>query len=527
MTLNSDTVTKVNPWKNVPKKLLPFIVKKVIAVHETVNGGTYYSLQGVGKNEAVVDPRHDMPMYQRMIELVPEIATLPKRESIILARYWSVTPCATTRVIGNGKKDVLVPQTITELPPVERDFPAWAKSDDDMQDFADACHTVWSPAIAGNFLDTTFGLPRSAWPDRQTCIDKIAAIMKATGEQARNTPAAKPLTEWDTFDKQQEVAIVDDPKTDELNAMLEGLTCESDDPPDELVKHWSQDGTLYRDIASLFEKRSNSAKFLTECMKLAKAWHGVESYTDITVSKEFFLSWLSEELARRFDAPKNEGETTVTEQPQNKAQEGQQSTQKIASAISLPEAPFSANFRLVDPHGIDIQFTIRAETVNDGVKRTNAAIDHLLANGYAANRQTPQLPPNVTPMPQPVSGTLPPPVSSPAAQPAANGTPDSKGRVPGMVGTTVITSVKVVKDDGKTIIELWAGGQYAEHRLQQSNEHAMVGNLTNWSALEVGTKYPVSWISDWVVGNKRAAKGAQNYYLNVTGIRAAAQQHAA
>ncbi len=53
---------------------------------------------------------------------------------------------------------------------------------------------------------------------------------------------------------------------------------------------------------------------------------------------------------------------------------------------ALPEAPFSANFHLFHKTGVNIQFTVRADTVSEGVKRVDATVDHLLKNGYTVDR---------------------------------------------------------------------------------------------------------------------------------------------
>jgi hypothetical protein len=57
--------------------------------------------------------------------------------------------------------------------------------------------------------------------------------------------------------------------------------------------------------------------------------------------------------------------------------------------VTLPESPFSANFKLIDKHGIEVQFTIRAESGAAGVPKVDAAIEYLLAHEYTTNRPAP------------------------------------------------------------------------------------------------------------------------------------------
>lgn len=119
-----------------------------------------------------------------------------------------------------------------------------------------------------------------------------------------------------------------------------------------------------------------------------------------------------------------------------------------------------------------------------------------------------------------------PPALSPAAPPTLPPTPqpadtsaDSKGRVPGQTGTSKITGVEKKKESGNVVIELWAAGKYAEHRLKLDTEHAFLRALGyDVDKMEVGERYAVNWIADWVVSGNRANNGQGNYYLNVTGI---------
>lgn len=129
---------------------------------------------------------------------------------------------------------------------------------------------------------------------------------------------------------------------------------------------------------------------------------------------------------------------------------------------------------------------------------------------------------NVIPMTQPAA-TLPMAAgqAAPVAAPVqtASGAPDKKGHVPGQTGTDTITGVKKTVDNGKTTIELWGGGRFAEHHLRRDSEHAMITALGyDVAAMVIGTTYPVNWKADWLVVAKQRNNG--NYFQDVVAIRA-------
>jgi hypothetical protein len=73
---------------------------------------------------------------------------------------------------------------------------------------------------------------------------------------------------------------------------------------------------------------------------------------------------------------------------QSEAPSAPNTPEKTVSSTSLPEAPFSANFKLLHSSGVEVQFTIRAASGSEGLPQVNNSISYLLEHGYSITRAT-------------------------------------------------------------------------------------------------------------------------------------------
>src|SRR5258706_915424 len=306
---------------------------------------------------------------------------------------------------------------------------------------------------------------------------------------------------------------VDDPATQALNAKLETLVG-ADDAPDELtIVIWSAvDAPIEkqqmlafkhyeRELHNIDLKADVTAhilKTLGEPLGSHIEAHGIaltcgklqEDLNSFTLSVDAIIS--NGKATPRDDSKINEAKPATTTnqlmQPPVQAEEKRNSGPVVKQGnVDMPQRllkVYPADFGSIIHKGIKFSVTLCSDdaTWEDAVALMDRFAVH--ADAITAECKVQSQPANVTALPQTSTAPALPP---PAGAPPAPGTPDSAGRVPGMIGNTVITGVKKVVNEGRTIIELWAGGQYAEHTLRQPNEHAFVGALTNLEALAVGT----------------------------------------
>ena len=240
----------------------------------------------------------------------------------------------------------------------------------------------------------------------------------AIREKAAATAASKgkpgELDVW--FPRDEEQKPVDDPKTDELMTSLEKLTSQ-----DELTKPtWSaiaakdiegQRIAAFKHFSREISSRDNPANVnqhllkalggipLEQCIKQ----NGIQTTVDyLQLYIENFTEM--EDTERHFkNTASNASEDTPpaigVHEMQYEAPSAQKSAEKPAPISQLPEAPFSANFKLVHKSGVEIQFTIRAASGAEGIPQIDKAIDYLLSSGYTTRQQAAQsLPPNATPI---------------------------------------------------------------------------------------------------------------------------------
>lgn len=378
--------------------------------------------------------------------------------------------------------------------------------------------------------------PFYAQPD---WYNKAAQALRDDARARDSKPKTGELDIWFPRDEPKETTV-DDPATDALNARLNELAAQQSGneltaPVDELTvwgavtapegqRQFSAFNHFKREL-ELIDKSADVTKHIL--LALDQKPLGL-SITQDGINRTCERLQLYLDNAVKYGLPKTALEKADVSQPQATTADNSVPSNLVPekapkSGIEESESKVSQHLLKVYPvdfgsiihKGIRFSVTLCSDdaTWDDAVR----LMDQFAAHAECISETckvgaTPAKPANMTTLPAP---TLPAPAS------AAIGERDSAGRVPGMPGTTVVTGVKRIKDEGKVIIELWAGGQYAEHRLSQASEHAFIAMLTNLDGLEPGTTYPVSWVADWITASKRATKGNQNYYRNVTGIRTA------
>lgn len=178
---------------------------------------------------------------------------------------------------------------------------------------------------------------------------------------------------------------------------------------------------------------------------------------------------------------------------------GKSEPQPTPVSSALPEAPFSANFHMFNRLGVNVQFTIRSATVNDGVKRVDLTIAVLLENGYTVDRPGIAAP----------SGS-----AAPAPQNADK-------------GTSPCVLIKCVKSyqAGKPQLEFEVDGFEKPFRFTQEKWEQLTKVLkahTNgreFTAADMaeGKKYAGNWVLDW----EKKTKDDKTFW-NVLALRDAA-----
>jgi hypothetical protein len=176
----------------------------------------------------------------------------------------------------------------------------------------------------------------------------------------------------------------------------------------------------------------------------------------------------------------------------------------------LPEAPFSANFRLFHKTGVDVQFTVRADTVNEGVKRVDATIEHLLNSGYSAER--PHAPATAAAPTTANMQVLPPPTVAVSTAPIATAG-----------GTVRAVEVKKIQDEGKTKIQFFdsvgADSPAITIRTESDFQKLKATGLAV-DQLVVGSRYAWPVDIDWTPGKNNPKTNKP--FRDVTAIRKAA-----
>ncbi len=253
-----------------------------------------------------------------------------------------------------------------------------------------------------------------------------------------------------------------------------------------------------------------------------KAYDAAQTYIG-KIKAERASSALNEQSKGTTPETTNESASTPPDAKAGQLQPVPSNVIYAAPAFAHPEMVivYPADFGSILYKGIKFSVTLRAGgTFDMAVKLMDEFVAHkeLIAPSCLVQATAA---PNVIPMAQPAAAALPMAAGQAAPIPAApaGAAPDSKGRIPGTTGTDAITGVKKMVDNGKTIIELWAAGQWAEHRLLRDSDHAKVTALgVDVANMQIGTTYPVNWKADWVATAKMNQKGSA-YYRDVTALR--------
>jgi hypothetical protein len=540
------TVSQSPNSDNTPATKSPFparimgrthVVQRVFVAHEDISGGRRYELECAkltGTEKYVhLDPRKELALYEAMLNLVPEIADLRENEAknryLVLAKQWEISYCLEPRAFKNGVRDVKVATNIRQIPPTKAfSVPSWATGEDDLKEFAADCNCVWFP---GGFIDETLGMARSQWPDRKTCFDTVRAKQAETQppqprEQPVNLDTVFPRdANGEPIGLEDTTVTPDDKKAiDKLNASLDELTVPAWSAVDEPEgKQQTPAFVHFRRELLIIDPKADTTTHILKALGEPLGPHIEAHGIALTCGK--LQEYLNDLNDKTRNAPEPQGATkaplpaipvpgSISDAPEAAPVRSETMPQKeIVGMLKV----YPVDFGSIYYKGIKFSVTLEAGgTFDQAIELMEEFAKH--RELIAPNCLVAQQPANVTALPQ-VTPQLP--TVAPTAQTNGTpGTPDGKGRVPGGVGSTVVTGVEVSKKNGKLTIELWGTGKYPEHSLKLDAEHAMITALGySVEKMEIGTRYPINWTSDWVVSGNRANDGKGNYYLNVTGIR--------
>ena len=362
--------TATNPYKEIVNKPGLMVVRKVTAYHNYA-GHTAYKLCGRGTDEIDVDPAQDPEIYRDMIAFCSDIEKLNKNsdvgKSLVLAQFWDVQYRWEERLTRYGKKQMKVAVSIKLNKMPAPDLPSWAANQDEFEAFLADCHVADS-----GWIDTLLGVPRTAWPDRQSCLDVVAKAQAESFAKAGLQPLAqvqgatpKVLDEW--FPRDENGKPIEPPQ--ERQPKNKWITVETS-----RKRFWARVHEVYSryTVPVTIDEHKHAHQLLE-----------VEHTDQFDGTEDQAIEQLDLKLAEIY---KLKGLEIVQMDTPNQAPEAQQNAPKASSATTLPEAPFSANFKLIHKSGVEVQFTIRAESGAVGLPQVDKAIDHLLNNGYSATR---------------------------------------------------------------------------------------------------------------------------------------------
>ena len=191
-------------------------------------------------------------------------------------------------------------------------------------------------------------------------------------------------------------------------------------------------------------------------------------------------------------------------------------------------------------HGYRWSLTLRAGATPEMVEQVFATWERVLdmpdvviaaSARHTPPQPLPQQPAPVTVAPSaPVLPTAPqqpapltyaplPETVATSAPAAASGAPDKKGRTPGQTGTDRVTAIARTETNGKTIVEVYCGGKYSDHKLRRDEDVALLRAALptlDIPAMVAGTQYPVTATLTWRVTDKLNDKGT--YWRDVVSI---------
>jgi hypothetical protein len=251
----------------------------------------------------------------------------------------------------------------------------------------------WTAAEMSRFWGSANGLMAAAGFERAVINDEVhKALSDAAGkkiehlEEFTGDPNAAIKAVKTYVDKVKADGDDTEPDDDEEpdDHVMGDLDPEDDEPrPDEIL------GQKVRDlITAAFPDASDTTRLFAYFKEFTGHQHIPGALA--ALGMDGTIKKIAEGIAAKKATKKanNGAETNGDDKPQQRASDAPATPPANTSATvpandsPLPESPFSANFKLLDAHGVDVQFTIRAGRVSDGVKRVNQAIEFLLDNGY-------------------------------------------------------------------------------------------------------------------------------------------------
>lgn len=284
-------------------------------------------------------------------------------------------------------------------------------------------------------------------------------------------------------------------------------------------QHWIKDEPTKRhfwaQVHSAFNKWQAPQKGREE---FAHSVLGVVHTEEYTGTEDEALALIRAEVDKVYGKP--EEKPAVSELPQVKVQDAPPTNEKATPqseplpagvvASELPEAPFSANFFLYHKKGVHVQFTVRTDTVSEGIRRVDMTIDHLMANGYTVDK------------PGQVTATSAPTVSVPSVpQTGVPTVPQSNGAAQDSGGIVRCVEVKKVQDEGETHYLLFGlpNDDKPEFTARVDADHKKL--LATGLAIEqltIGTRYPWPVDVEWEPSKKINPKNNKPY-RNIKTIR--------
>lgn len=276
------------------------------------------------------------------------------------------------------------------------------------------------------------------------------------------------------------------------------------------IEHWSRDdkkrGKFLADVNSWFNKYQVPLDDKAR-QSFVRASLGVDHLAKTPLSQEDATAKVKLSIDDDFAPTSTPAKTNVQNAPISNQEasnlnETQSTGVKTSEVVEMPpkaaipieekhyhtEAPYSCNFRMIDPHGVEAQHTVRANSVREGIAEYEWLLNYMLSHGYTianANGRTYSSAPTAS-APVPSNG---------------NGASGDSGIVPCMmieVGTTFM--------GGKPALKFSCDGfenplQYAKQtgemvkllgKVKQSNNAPFTAE-----DLVVGKKYGGAWRVAW------------------------------
>ena len=402
-TPTSDDINTKSPF---PENA--FVVRSITRDWNAAMGRQEWRLVQQSKANQTQDKRYcviaeDSQLFQAILAADPRVLNLEKGHSRDLLPTYRVCVKGTGRYCAIEKYVALPIQKAEQQ---RMDDRAHSDALDDLRKELGLGRAEADDLIRHNFSNNEW------WNVAATAMRELAATKAArvkSTEVLKVAEEPEKLDEW--FPRDEKGKPVDDPKTDELMQTLQQLA-----DSDELTtpvwsalsvkdnegqriaafKHFAREMSSKDDPANVSDHLLNALNGipLGECIQV----NGIQKVVDYLQKYIDNPQQITKSEIGLEDKQNNSPAIGVHDM-QSEAPTAQNASEKPAAVSQLPEAPFSANFKLTHKTGVEIQFTIRASSGAEGMPQIEKAITYLLENGYTTRQQAAQqLPPNATPI---------------------------------------------------------------------------------------------------------------------------------